>query len=206
MGRKNGCEKYFPVIRTIYATYKGMMYRCYDKNNPAYKYYGGRGVEVCDEWKNSYQSFLDWALLNGWNEGLELDKDILGNGLLYSPKTCKWVTHTENMKNLSRFKKYEHNGEMLTMSKISELTGIPKSAIYSRMKHGATIQQAISKGVVSGKSANTRFYEFNGEVLSLRSICLKNELSYSYIKYKVNERGLSISDAINAHRLKFNTK
>ena len=92
--------KFYPVIELIYNSWHSMMNRCYRKSNVAYKYYGGAGITVCDEWKNNYQNFLDWSLANGWEEGLHLDKDIKG-GKIYSPQTCSWVTREENMKNRS---------------------------------------------------------------------------------------------------------
>lgn len=50
-------QKYFPVIRPIYRSYQAMRRRCYDSNVREYKYYGGKGVRMCDEWKNDYQAF-----------------------------------------------------------------------------------------------------------------------------------------------------
>lgn len=82
--------------RGIYGSYKNMIKRCYDPTHKSFKYYGGRGVSVCEEWLKDYNLFLQWSKANGWIKGLHIDKDILGNGLLYSPTTCKWVTCKEN--------------------------------------------------------------------------------------------------------------
>lgn len=75
-----------------------MIERCYDPYSLSYDNYGGRGVTVCDEWIEDKQEFIDWAIANGWKNELELDKDILGDGLLYSPTTCCWVTREVNQK------------------------------------------------------------------------------------------------------------
>lgn len=75
----------------LYRKWNGFKTRCYNKNNPKYHRYGGRGVIVCNEWVNNFKAFYDWAILNGWEEGLQIDKDIkahkLGKeGLIYSPE------------------------------------------------------------------------------------------------------------------------
>lgn len=85
----------------LYSIWTDMKNRCYNKNNQAFKNYGDKGVTVCDEWKNDYLSFKEWSLDNGYKNTLEIDKDILCHKLdifpkIYSPKTCLWVTKSEN--------------------------------------------------------------------------------------------------------------
>ncbi len=76
-----------------------MMSRCYNNNAPDYRYYGAKGTYVCDEWVNDKNVFFEWALNNGYKEGLHLDKDKLhtGNGPKhYGPDTCVWMSPEEN--------------------------------------------------------------------------------------------------------------
>lgn len=104
-----------------YNIWSGMLSRCYNTKHPAYHNYGGRGVQVCSEW-HSYQNFARWADNNGYFEGAHLDKDILGNGLLYSPKTCKFVTRQENIE-ASLAKSYEFvspSGEVVQVHNLSK--------------------------------------------------------------------------------------
>lgn len=72
-----------------------MMQRCYNKNHKSYHNYGGRGVSVCDEWHNK-KTFVEWGLANGFHTNLDLDKDKKGDGMLYSPDTCCFITRKEN--------------------------------------------------------------------------------------------------------------
>ena len=72
----------------------GMIKRCYHKKYQGYKWYGGRGIRICDEWLESPKSFFEWALQNGYKEGLVIDrKDVHGN---YTPENCQFITHAEN--------------------------------------------------------------------------------------------------------------
>lgn len=81
----------------IYGAWLGMRTRCHNPKSPAFAYYGGRGIVVCDEWRASFLVFRDWALQNGWDLGLELDR-INVNGP-YAPTNCRWVTRSQQMSN-----------------------------------------------------------------------------------------------------------
>lgn len=73
----------------LHAIYKAMISRCYNERQKDYYMYGAIGVSVCDEWKNSYESFYEWAMSNGYADDLEIDRiDSCGN---YEPSNCRWV-------------------------------------------------------------------------------------------------------------------
>lgn len=79
-----------------------MKTRCKCPTSPAYGYYGGRGIQVCQEWDESYETFRDWALLNGYTESLELDRiNVDGN---YEPTNCRWATRVQQMRNTRKRK------------------------------------------------------------------------------------------------------
>lgn len=78
---------------SFYNTWQAMKQRCYNKNNPKYKRYGGRGISVCEEWID-IKGFAEWALSNGWKQGLTLDR--INNDGNYCPKNCHWVSVSEN--------------------------------------------------------------------------------------------------------------
>lgn len=81
----------------LYRIYKGMIGRCYYKSSQRYNAYGGRGITVCDEWKNDKTKFFDWALKNGYREDLTIERiDVNGN---YEPSNCCWIPMSEQYKN-----------------------------------------------------------------------------------------------------------
>lgn len=74
----------------LYSIWRGMKKRCYTPKAVGYDRYGGRGLGVCSEWKDSFEKFRDWSLANGYEEHLTLDRKDNDKG--YSPDNCRWVT------------------------------------------------------------------------------------------------------------------
>jgi hypothetical protein len=150
-----GCMRYsISYVKThgltnkhpLYGVWKGMKARCYNKNTRSYHRYGGRGVKVCKKWADSFKAFYNWAIKNGWEKGLQLDKDIKGNGLLYSPKNCCFVTHTENQNATSKTLYVELNGENIPFRIACKKLKVNPGLTYQRMKYfGYTFNQAVLK-------------------------------------------------------------
>lgn len=118
-------------LNTVWGNMKS---RCYNPANKNYRHYGGRGVRVCQEWVDSFESFCNWAINNGWESGLQLDKDIKGNGLLYGPNTCCFVSSKDNCRCKKGNRAITYNGETKTIIEWSEIYNINYMTLYNRLK------------------------------------------------------------------------
>jgi len=181
---------------TIIKTYYTMINRCYNKKDPNYNLYGGAGVRVCEEWKGHPDVFMKWSFENGWAENLELDKDINGDGMLYSPTTACWVTHSENMRHLKSAKKHLFNGKLESIAFICHVTGLPKSTLNTRIQNGYTAEEAVKMGTPKAISGSTKYHTYKGKKLTLRQWALVLKISYPLLRCRVNKRGLTLEQAL----------
>ena len=140
--------------------------RCYNPNNNAYCNYGARGITVCEEWLNSYLSFRDWALNNGYSEALPssectLDRiDVNGN---YCPENCRWVSMKEQCNNKRDNYNISYNGTTKTLTQWAEEYGIKSRTLRTRIVNlNWPIDKALNTPVKPHKRYKLKEKENNG--------------------------------------------
>ena len=131
-------------MHRLYRIWHGMNVRCYDKNNKAYCNYGGRGITICDEWKNDYLAFKEWAINNGYSDELTIDR--IDNNKGYSPQNCRWANAYVQMNNRNFNHKVTYNGETHTLAEWEKLTGIKQTKIRQRLKKGLPLEKVFYNG------------------------------------------------------------
>lgn len=135
----------------VYYTHRNMLRRCNNENDQAYKDYGARGINVCDEWmpdengikREGILEFQSWYNNNGFKdeEGLTLER--INNDLGYSAENCKAATMTEQARNRRNNTRVTYKNETKTIVEWSEIVGIPARVIGVRLRNGCTVEEAL---------------------------------------------------------------
>lgn len=127
----------------LHGIWNNMIDRCYRPSCAAYKNYGGRGIAVCDLWKDSFDEFYEWAHGHGYQPGLTIDRrDVNGS---YSPENCQWVDRKAQANNRTNNLWIEFNGQRRTAQQWAEQTGLQAQLIAQRIQSGWSIEDALAK-------------------------------------------------------------
>lgn len=127
----------------LYTIWTSMKKRCFDPNSHAYHLYGNRGITVCDEWKESFESFRDWSIANGYSDSLSIDRiDVDGN---YEPGNCRWTTAIGQARNKRNNRVVTINGVTKFMVDWFEESPVSITTIYQRLRNGWNVEDAILK-------------------------------------------------------------
>lgn len=129
----------------LHNIWSGMRARCYCETDYHFKWYGGRGIKMADEWRDNYASFKEWALSSGYEPCLSIDR--VDNNGDYTPENCRWVTQKEQSNNTRRNHYISAFGETLTLTQWAEKTSIAAPTIRRRLKSGWTPEEALTKPI-----------------------------------------------------------
>lgn len=125
----------------LYNLHGMMLTRCSNIKNKDYHRYGGRGITVCDEWKD-IKTFIEWANSSGYSPGLTIErKNYNGN---YCPENCTWIPNCMQGKNTSTQHIITFNGKSMDRADWSRETGIPQSTLFNREKAGWSIKRMLT--------------------------------------------------------------
>ena len=140
----------------LYNAYNNMKKRCYDPKCDHYKWYGEENKGVCDEWlgPDGFKNFADWSLINGFEEGLQIDR--IDNSKGYSPDNCRWVPPKENCRNKRNNHLITIDGETKTLTEWCDIYDAPYSRTSIRIKKGWDAVKALTTPSLrkGGKKSN----------------------------------------------------
>lgn len=141
-GKEHYAYKHGETKSRLYRIWTYMRRRCNDSRDKDFNSYGARGIKVCEAWNKNYLAFRDWALANGYDDKLTLDRvDYNGD---YSPCNCRWVTVKEQNNNKRSNRLVTYKGVTLTVAQWAEKLGIERHALLYRLNNW-TVEEAFTK-------------------------------------------------------------
>ncbi len=129
----------------LYSVWGSMKDRCNHPSDKSFPRYGGRGITVCEEWRNDFLTFYDWAISHGYQDGLSIDR--IDNDGPYSPENCQWVTATVQNNNKRSNRRITFLGKTHTIAEWAKAVNIPWSTLRRRLRVGWTIERALTTPV-----------------------------------------------------------
>lgn len=146
MGKIRGMAQGFSKTK-LYRIWKGMRFRCAKGDKYCDRHYVERGIKVCDEWRDNFLAFREWALANGYRDGLTIDRiDNYGN---YCPENCRFATMAEQNRNRTNNRYIEYRGETKTLAEWARELGLNYwTLIYRFDKLGMTPEEAFNTPIM----------------------------------------------------------
>lgn len=124
-----------------YAVWSHMIQRCTNPARSGYHLYGGRGIKVCQRWRDSFVAFLEDV---GPRPSLNHTLDRIDNDGNYEPGNCRWVTADVQSSNTRRNRRITYNGETLTVKQWAKKLGMPPETLYARLNRGLPPERIFS--------------------------------------------------------------
>ncbi len=177
------CEGYGYVGTRTYNCYGNMLQRCYNKNNPGYHNYGGRGITVSDEWRTSFKSFIrDMGVCPSNDHSIERVNNDDG----YKKENCKWATRAEQRRNTRNSIKITYNGETLTQQDWSMKLFGNKHTVRARMLRGWSAEKSLSTPQTGiREKCHAKRITFNGETRTILQWAEHLGISKSLMKMRI---------------------
>lgn len=159
--------------------WSSMKYRCTNPNAHNWADYGGRGIEVCDRWMASFESF--YADMGPRPDGCSLDR--IDNSKGYYPDNCRWANDKQQAHNRRGSRIVEYDGELVAVAELERRFGLNKGVILARLKMGWDIERAVSEPALDKKPSHMVF----GESLTTKDIVDKYGVSRQMFNYRLRD-------------------
>lgn len=144
-----GCLKFSEQARgysatRLYRIWTNMHRRCYDSRHDKFKWYGNKGITICNEW-HQFINFRTWALANGYSDDLSIDR-IDSKGI-YEPSNCRWQTQKQQMNNVSSNKILYFRGKKYTQSEFADNFNLSYHTVRNRIRSGWDLEKIVNTPV-----------------------------------------------------------
>lgn len=138
----------------LYSVWGTMKDRCYSPDSKGYQNYGGRGIEMCQSWKDSFKNFYEWAIKSGYKDGVTIErKDVNGN---YEPDNCCWIPKADQSKNRRNCHYITYHGITKTLSEWSRELHIDRECLRNKEKELGDGELAIEAILASPRHKKER--------------------------------------------------
>ena len=178
----------------------GMKQRCFNEKNPDYRHYGGRGITVCEQWRDSFENFYaDLGPAPSEEHTLER-REVNGN---YEPNNCFWATREEQANNTRRNTFVEYKGKLYTVAELARLPEVVEKEIsyitlYSRIfNSGFSVDEAVSEAVSDPGFQTKHFFDYEGKTLSLSEWATLKDIPYQSLRDRIFRYGWTFEKAIS---------
>jgi hypothetical protein len=192
LNKKHGLHK-----TRIHSIWWNMLSRCKNKNVKAYKDYGGRGITVCDEWANDFVNFYNWAMENGYNDNLTIERIDVNKG--YNPDNCKFISPEEQAHNKRNSVMITYSNETHQISYWANKFNISRDILWERLfVLNWSVEKALLTPVRKIKNKNKPIYQYDTDYNFIKkwenSVEIKNICGYNtsnIIKCCCGERNIA---------------
>ena len=173
----------------LYNIWEHMKHRCNNPNSKRHEFYYDKGIKVCDEWQNDFMNFYNWAINNGYQDNLTIDR--INNDGNYEPNNCRWATVTEQNNNQSTNIKIKYNNNIYTMKQFCKKYNLKRETLDYRLKNNWDIEKIINTPTQSKKSIL-----YNGIYYTAKELAIKFNLKLGTLRTRLN-RNWTIEEALN---------
>lgn len=193
MDKPNNYKHGYGGKEKLYSVWSNMKNRCNNPRCKDYKYYGERGIKVCEEW-NEYMNFRNWAYQNGYKEGVGLSIDRIDHNGPYTPDNCRWANRKIQANNMSSNHLITIDGETKTLTEWAESYGLKPRVVEARIQsYGWDVIEALT----TPANAHRSWVVVNGEPMLLAECARKYHMCYATLYNRTHTYGMSIEDAIS---------
>ena len=184
----------------LYSIWKGIKVRTKNQNHKDYKYCGAKGITICEEWDDSYETFKEWALNNGYADNLTIDR--IDNTKGYEPKNCRWTDAYTQANNKSTNHMLTLNGKAQTMTQWARETGMKRETIKDRLKSGWSVERALTTGKTDPGGCNVHLLTYNGKTQSISQWAKETGIKRETISNRINHMGWSAENSLTTPPMK----